>query len=291
VTVEYSSATDAELKAAGTNYPDWVHQFTTLPSSGYRTSDVLSQIHDLALQIISDAGATNPYDEATAIQNYLRDPQNYTYTLTCGTGANVTSAQIVVPVSLPTVTMATPSVPSLRIGQTIYLDWNTNAATPCTATGGGPGDGWAGSPPHYFVTETVPGTYTFGITCGQGHYAVSAQTQVTFTNDPPTVSLTLTPNQGTVANSMNTGYTLITVNWVANVFPCIVSVSGPDPSADLPTYPYFNGPSGSPQDTRAVTGQYVYTVTCGSGVWPSSFFVMIWRSASGLLPAARMRPA
>jgi transglutaminase-like putative cysteine protease len=82
VTVEYSSATDAQLKAAGTNYPDWVHQFTTLPSSGYRTSDVLSQIHDLALKIISDAGATNPYDEATAIQNYLRDPQNYTYTLT-----------------------------------------------------------------------------------------------------------------------------------------------------------------------------------------------------------------
>jgi transglutaminase-like putative cysteine protease len=82
VTVEYSSATDAELKAAGTNYPDWVQQFSTLPSSGYRTSDVLSQIHDKALQIVSDAGATNPYDEATAIQNYLRDPQNYTYTLT-----------------------------------------------------------------------------------------------------------------------------------------------------------------------------------------------------------------
>jgi transglutaminase-like putative cysteine protease len=82
VAVEYSSATDAELKAAGTDYPVWVHQFSTLPSSGYRTSDVLSRIHDLALKIVNDASATNPYDEATAIQNYLRDPQNYTYTLT-----------------------------------------------------------------------------------------------------------------------------------------------------------------------------------------------------------------
>ena len=82
VTVEYSSATDAELKAAGTNYPDWLQQFSTLPSSGYRTSDALSQIRGLALKIVNDAGATNPYDEATAIQNYLRDPQNYTYTLT-----------------------------------------------------------------------------------------------------------------------------------------------------------------------------------------------------------------
>lgn len=82
VTVEYSSATDAELKAAGTNYPDWLQQFATLPASGYRPGNVLTKIHDLALKIVTDAGATNPYDEATAIQNYLRDPQNFTYTLT-----------------------------------------------------------------------------------------------------------------------------------------------------------------------------------------------------------------
>jgi transglutaminase-like putative cysteine protease len=81
VTVEYSSATDAELKAAGANYPDWLRQFSTLPASGYRTSDVMSYIHDLAVKIVTDAGATNPYDEATAIQNYLRDPQHFTYTL------------------------------------------------------------------------------------------------------------------------------------------------------------------------------------------------------------------
>src|SRR5258708_11828955 len=41
----------------------------------------MSYIHDLALQIVTDAGATNPYDEATAIQNYLRDPQHFTYKL------------------------------------------------------------------------------------------------------------------------------------------------------------------------------------------------------------------
>jgi transglutaminase-like putative cysteine protease len=82
VTVEYSSATDAELKAAGTNYPDWLQQFATVPASGYRPGNVLTKIHDLALKIVNDAGATNPYDEATAIQNYLRDPQNFTYTLT-----------------------------------------------------------------------------------------------------------------------------------------------------------------------------------------------------------------
>src|SRR5258706_8563087 len=81
VTVEYSTATDAELKAAGTSYPDWLAQFSTLPESGYRTADVLSYIHHLAVQIVTSAVATKPYDEATAIQNYLRDPQPFTYTL------------------------------------------------------------------------------------------------------------------------------------------------------------------------------------------------------------------
>ena len=81
LTVEYSSATDAQLKAADTNYPDWVQQFSTLPATGYRSPQVMSQIHDLAVKIVTDAGATNPYDKATAIQNYLRDPQNFTYML------------------------------------------------------------------------------------------------------------------------------------------------------------------------------------------------------------------
>ncbi len=80
VTVEYSAATEAELQAAGTTYPAWLNQFTTLPRSGYRSPDVLSQIHDLAVSVVTAAGATTPYDQATAIQTFLRD--KYTYTLT-----------------------------------------------------------------------------------------------------------------------------------------------------------------------------------------------------------------
>ena len=79
---EYSTATDAELRAAGTNYPDWLDQFATLPDQGYRSPDVQRRIHNLALDIVNKAGATNPYDQATAIQNYLRDSVNFKYTLT-----------------------------------------------------------------------------------------------------------------------------------------------------------------------------------------------------------------
>ena len=78
-TVEYSTATEAELQAAGTAYPAWLNQFTTLPRSGYRSPDVQKQIHDLAVSVVTAKGATTPYDQATAIQNFLRD--NYQYTL------------------------------------------------------------------------------------------------------------------------------------------------------------------------------------------------------------------
>jgi transglutaminase-like putative cysteine protease len=79
---EYSTATVQELRDAGTNYPDWLGQFATLPDHGYRSADVQQRIHDLAVTIVTAANATNPYDQATAIQNYLRDSTNYKYTLT-----------------------------------------------------------------------------------------------------------------------------------------------------------------------------------------------------------------
>src|SRR4029077_11938608 len=81
MTVEYSIATDAELKAAGTSYPDWIAPYRNL-SDGYRDPVVLERIHQLAVQVTQDAGATTPYDKARAIEAYLRDPKNFTYTLT-----------------------------------------------------------------------------------------------------------------------------------------------------------------------------------------------------------------
>lgn len=80
-TVEYSIATDGQLKAAGTAYPDWIAPYSVLPQ-GYRDAAVLTRIHQLALDVTQNAGATTPYDKAKAIETYLRDPANYTYTLT-----------------------------------------------------------------------------------------------------------------------------------------------------------------------------------------------------------------
>lgn len=78
VTVAGSTASAAQLASAGTAYPAWVKPYAQSLSARYLPRPVLNQIHNLALQATSVAPA-DPYDEATAIQNYLRS--HYTYTL------------------------------------------------------------------------------------------------------------------------------------------------------------------------------------------------------------------
>lgn len=70
-----SDATEDQLRSAGTDYEDWVKaRYLEVPAT------VPVQVHDLALSIVNEAGATNPYDMAKAIEGYLR--KNYTYSTT-----------------------------------------------------------------------------------------------------------------------------------------------------------------------------------------------------------------
>lgn len=80
-TVQYSIATVEELQSAGTYYPDWLQQYMSYPGDGrYRSPAVMKRIHDLAVQVVNSANATTPYDEASAIEAYLRSDK-FTYTL------------------------------------------------------------------------------------------------------------------------------------------------------------------------------------------------------------------
>jgi transglutaminase-like putative cysteine protease len=80
-TVEYSTAETSELQAAGTDYPAWLQQYTALPQGGYRPQPVIDRIHALAQSIVDKAGAKTPYDQASAIERYLRDGTNFKYSL------------------------------------------------------------------------------------------------------------------------------------------------------------------------------------------------------------------
>jgi hypothetical protein len=75
-TAYVSTATQAQLEAAGTDYPAWTNQFTDLPDDA---SHGVETITALAKQWT--AGLTNPYDEAIAIEEHLRNPASFQYTL------------------------------------------------------------------------------------------------------------------------------------------------------------------------------------------------------------------
>jgi hypothetical protein len=81
VTVGSSNATIDDLRAAGIQYPGWLQPFMSLPGGGrYRSPAALSGIRDLALKTVREANAVTPYDQATAIENFLRS-STFTYTL------------------------------------------------------------------------------------------------------------------------------------------------------------------------------------------------------------------
>ena len=185
------------------------------------------------------------------------------FTLTCGSGTRVASSNYPISFLEPSVAMSADAV-TARVDQPVNLSI-ARYGGPCVKTGGASGDGWAGSLSvagvSTYVTlqinESVPGTYTYTLTCGSGGHVASAQTTVTFTSDPPAVSIQASRPTPTV------GTDSITISWDSNVRPCDVTADAPDRDG------YFvalqGPPHGSTNLTAYVIGQYVYRVKCGSG--------------------------
>jgi transglutaminase-like putative cysteine protease len=71
-----STATAAQLEAAGTDYPEFVKQYAGLQDDLTHGAQTIQRLAEQWT-----AGQTNPYDEAIAIQNHLRNPANFQYTL------------------------------------------------------------------------------------------------------------------------------------------------------------------------------------------------------------------
>lgn len=67
VTSAMSDATAFELREAGTNYPEWITNPNAIIGGA-----ISEEVKQLARQIVTSANATNPYDQAKAIETWLR---------------------------------------------------------------------------------------------------------------------------------------------------------------------------------------------------------------------------
>ncbi len=209
---------------------------------------------------------------------------NITYVLTCGTGSQSASSQVtvsVVPVSVSIGANAT----RLRVGSTINLNWTSGGSgDSCSAVGGSATDGWAsniylGSSSMALITETVPGSYTYGIQCTSGGQTANSSVNVVWTNDAPTVAITaLSPTQ-TVYPQLPASNPSVDLQWSSNVAPCTVGVSGPFGTSKL-VYAQDGGyPAGTASDEEAIAGVYTYTLQCDAAQYQASTTIT-WTNSS-----------
>jgi hypothetical protein len=161
--ISVALSASAASEAAGT--PDtlaWTAPGTTCTATGGSSADLWTG--SLA------ASGSKPVTETAA--------GNYIYGIICNGGGQTASAQALVSVGKPTVSLvATPT--SVGFGEATKLTWTSAFASSCTASGGSNSDGWCGSKSTAggaYITETASGSYSYSLTCGTG--AVTAKASV-----------------------------------------------------------------------------------------------------------------
>jgi len=192
---------------------------------------------------------------------------NIDYVITCGAGTHIATAHATVRVDPMTVTLRSDAA-RVRAGSTITLTWDSGGLdTQCAGTNGSPTDGWSNqkglaSNGEAHITESAPGTYTYGIHCTMHAQSADAAVTVVFNDDPPMVTLTaLSPTQAVYPQFVPTTITP-DLQWSSNVSPCTLSKTGP-----LGTYPLpLDGqyPGGTATDAEYVASIYTYELQCGA---------------------------
>jgi hypothetical protein len=187
-----------------------------------------------------------------AISDAETAPGVVEYTLNCGMA--VASATI------NWVATATPNELSVNssswVANVAYpVSWNANSG-PCVASGGGAGDGWAGSKAiagTQSIIESQPGTYVFTLACGSGSATTTSKAFITV--PPPAIQI-----DSTYGVSLTSSIPATTVDWKSTVGPCTYIDGSESNSVGVPVLP-----SGTASPTPSVSGTYVFSLTCGSG--------------------------
>jgi hypothetical protein len=156
-------------------------------------------------------------------------------------------------------------------GTTIQLQWSSNTQ-PCTASGGSPGDGWAGPKAgtgSQSVVVSIVGSITYTLTCGTGARIGTGQYTI---NATAPVAYSIQPD----ANNMRIGQS-VNVNWGGGGL-CTTSggAAGDGWAGNIAST--IAGASAT--ITEAVAGTYTYTVTCtGAGLSANTSFSLTFVNA------------
>lgn len=194
------------------------------------------------------------------------------YTATCGLPGDSDSTSTEVQYVTPSVIFAANGTDRL-LGQDFFLEWITEANS-CTPSGGAPNDGWATTALHWDgdAAEFSPhvsaaGTYTYTLTCSSASITVQKSVTVTFENNAPYVTASLSP-ASVIFSDSPADYS--TVTWNSNLSNCALASTPNLPFWSAPLPPFdSNTPFGTtplPQGTATMApakpGTYVLTVTC-----------------------------
>jgi hypothetical protein len=220
---------------------------------GYTTNSGLGQA-----VVLTGEGQTG------AFSDYESLPGVVTYSLGCPNSNPITA-------TINWVTAAPDTTVSVTDGRwashvAYPVSWSSSQS-PCTASGGAAGDGWAGakaSSGTQMVAESTQGGYLFTLTCGTGANAATAGTAVVI--QFPYVQLTATPAPNGTNNLQETQ-----VTWTSSIGPCTYFDGTSSSTTGVPV-----GPSDTRVPSASVAGTYLFKVSCGSGANALSQSIMAY---------------
>ncbi len=205
----------------------------------------------------SPVTATALFNSLSGVWNSSADPSSSTGSTTLrslldpgDTGLLTSSGLATQPLTL------TASTAAANAGDPVSLTWNVQGAQSCTASGGVPGDGWAGpraAAGSVQVTDTAGGVVSYALSCAGANHIDNGTATVSWNYIAPAITLS-----GGSSAPLMLGATRL-LSWTANVGPCIASggVAGDGWAGSQPI-------SGSYALTVMQTGVTQYTLTCGT---------------------------
>ncbi len=111
-------------------------------------------------------------------------PGGVEYVIRCSAGPLSADSRVLVTYAAAPPSLRITATPSVSpVGKAVVIVWSADGADGCTATGGQPGDGWAGVLPTSGRREVIgnkPGVVGYGLKCAAGELTSEAKVSVTF---------------------------------------------------------------------------------------------------------------